>query len=70
MPALVRYMLSRLCIGFALGAASTVAVLLLEPSAFGAALGPLEVLLVIYSIGAAFALGYLATALAWEKTER
>ncbi|ANH08603.1 hypothetical protein [Shinella sp. HZN7] len=69
MPVLICYMLSRLFIGFVLGAVSAVAVLQLEPPAFGAALGPLEAMLVIYSIGAAFALGYLATALGWENTE-
>ncbi|CAK7256340.1 hypothetical protein KYK30_04955 [Shinella yambaruensis] len=69
MPALVHYILSRLCIGFALGALSAVAVLQLEPPAFGASPGPLEALLVIYGIGSAFALGYLATALGWENME-
>ncbi|MEW9612805.1 hypothetical protein AB3G45_02895 [Shinella sp. S4-D37] len=69
MPALVRYMLSRLLIGFVLGVGSAVAILQVEPPAFGAALSPLEALLFSYSIGAAFALGYLATALGWENTE-
>lgn len=68
MPALVRYMLSRLFIGFVLGVGSAFAIIEIQPPAFGAALGPFEALLFTYSIGAAFALSYLATALGWEST--
>jgi hypothetical protein len=69
MPKLIRYILGRLCIGFALGAITAVSVLRLEPPAFGASPSPLEASLLIYGIGSAFALGYRATALGSEKLE-
>ncbi|MCQ4633977.1 hypothetical protein GB927_028355 [Shinella sp. CPCC 100929] len=69
MPALVRYMLSRLFIGFVLGVGSAVAILQVEPPPFGATLGPLEALLFTYGVGSAFSLGYLATALGWDNME-
>lgn len=69
MPVLVRYILARLSIGFALGGASALAILFLNPLVFGSPVGMLEMLLVVYGFGSAFALGYLATALGIEDDE-
>lgn len=66
MPALVRYVLARLSIGFALGSASAIGILLVNPAVVGGSAGILEILLVVYALGSAFALGYLATALGIE----
>ncbi|WP_411034058.1 hypothetical protein [Shinella sp. BYT-45] len=70
MPVLVRYILARLCTGFVLGTISAAGILLVNPAAFGGPTSVLEVLLVAYGLGSAFAAGYLATALANEHDER
>lgn len=70
MPALVRYMVARMGIGFSLGATSALLGLQFNPIVFGGELQILEVFLVVYGMGSAFALGYLATALAVEQTEQ
>jgi hypothetical protein len=66
MPALIRFMLQRLSIGFALGAGTAVALAGLDAGAIGYASQPLAILLMIYGLGSTFALGYLGTALAME----
>lgn len=63
MPDVVRYVLARLSIGFSLGSVSAIAILLVNPAILGSSVGPLEIWLVVYALGSAFALGYLATAL-------
>ena len=63
MPIVVRFMLLRLAIGFALGATSAAVILCVSPQALGGTPGLAEALLFIYALGAAFALGYLGTAL-------
>lgn len=66
MPTLVRYVLTRLAIGFGIGAASAL-VLTLWPISFFASVDTwLEVALIVWGIGSLFALGYLATSLATE----
>ena len=66
MPPLVTYMLTRILIGFGLGAASATFLILFEPRAVGSPSHPLEWCLVIYGFGTPIAMGYLATALAME----
>jgi len=63
MPVLIRYVLARLGIGFALGSASAIGILFVNPTLLGGSAGLLEIWLVVYALGSAFALGYLATAL-------
>ena len=67
MPILVRFMLLHLGIGFALGTASAVVILCVSPQALGGAMEMIETLLFIYALGAAFALGYLGTALGFDR---
>ncbi|HEV7436562.1 MAG TPA: hypothetical protein VGO22_17100 [Pseudorhizobium sp.] len=67
MPDLIAYMISRVAIGFALGATSGIFVILLNPVAVESPSDPLEWGLVIYGFGAPFAMGYLATQLATES---
>lgn len=64
MPVLIRYILIRMSLGFALGAGAAVALMLLAPGAVGSPSRLLEAMLIIYGLGSTFALGYLATALA------
>lgn len=69
MPLLISYILIRVSIGFALGAATAVAILFewfLTDATF---LGPLEMWLVIYGFGSVFGLGYLATSLALDADD-
>lgn len=67
MPVLIRYILVRISLGFILGASSAIGIILLSPGVVSAPAHPAEILFIVYGLGSTFALGYLATALAFEK---
>lgn len=67
MPALIRYILVRISLGFFLGAACAIGLILMSPGIVSAPATLLEIMLVVYGLGSTFALGYLATALAFEE---
>ncbi|MBP1847953.1 hypothetical protein J2046_006238 [Rhizobium petrolearium] len=69
MPALISYILIRVSIGFALGAATAVAILTQSLSGSILSIGLLEIWLTIYGFGSVFGLGYLATSLAFDAEE-
>ncbi|MEP9389096.1 hypothetical protein [Mesorhizobium sp. KR9-304] len=64
MSPLIRYIITRMSIGFALGASTAMALVVFTPEAIGSPSGPLEICMIIYGLGSTFAAGYLATALA------
>lgn len=66
MPPLITYILTRITIGFALGAGVAAFLIWSAPGAVGSPSNPLEWCMVIYGFGAPVAMGYLATALAME----
>ena len=66
MPPLIRYVITRMSIGFALGAVVAMALVVFSPEAIGSPSGLLETGLIVYGLGSTFAAGYLATALALE----
>ncbi|CDZ62063.1 hypothetical protein [Neorhizobium galegae] len=64
MPALIRFMLHHLVIGFAIGAAAAIVLLAIQPQRLvNASELRLVVCLYVLGLGASFALGSLATAL-------
>uniref|UniRef100_UPI003100BE37 hypothetical protein n=1 Tax=Neorhizobium sp. EC2-8 TaxID=3129230 RepID=UPI003100BE37 len=65
MPTLIRFMLHHLAVGFAIGAVAAIVLLTIQPSRLvnASELWWLAVCLYVFSLGASFALGSLATAL-------
>jgi hypothetical protein len=66
MPPLIRYVITRMSIGFAMGAGAAMAMVAFTPTAIGSPSGLLETSLLAYGLGSTFAIGYLATALALD----
>ncbi|TCV62278.1 hypothetical protein EDE05_13115 [Neorhizobium sp. R1-B] len=69
MPLLISYIIIRVSIGFALGAATALAILLQWFVTGPTTLAALEMWLVIYGFGSVFGLGYLATSLALDADD-
>ena len=69
MPLLISYIIIRVSIGFALGAATALAILLQWFVTGPTTLAALEMWPVIYGFGSVFGLGYLATSLALDADD-
>jgi hypothetical protein len=66
MPTLIRYIITRMSTGFALGAGTAMALVAFTPQAIGSPSEVLEICLIVYGLGSTFAAGYLGTALAMD----
>jgi hypothetical protein len=67
MPPMIKFMVTRLLIGFSIGGLTAVALILGAPTSVGNPKTCLAGVLIIYGLGSVFALGYLATALSWDS---
>ncbi|CAN7634914.1 hypothetical protein [Neorhizobium sp. LjRoot104] len=66
MPHLISYIITRLAAGFVIGAATASAIIIGPLGAHELSYQHLATWLTVYGIGSSFALGYLATSLAFE----
>jgi hypothetical protein len=66
MPQLISYIIIRMTIGFAIGTAAATAIIIGPLSDYAFSYHDLATWLTVYGIGSTFALGYLATSVAFE----